>query len=142
MLDLDLAARISTTHEIVTTRAILVRKHVSAQRQFSGPRIVDARRALLAKYADVLRDHPAVLARNQITMAAELARIGRAEEARALLASIDAGRLSPWTRAVLRIKPRTDTRLGTMLDGIRLAERFSVRGALWRARTGRLRWQG
>jgi glycosyltransferase involved in cell wall biosynthesis len=139
--DLDLAARISTTHDIVTTRAILVRKHVSAERQFSGPRIIDARRALLAKYADVLGDHPAVLARNQITMAAELARIGRTDEARVVLSSIDADRLSPWTRAVLRIEPRTAKRLAAMLDAIRLVERFSVSGAMWRARTGRLRWQ-
>jgi glycosyltransferase involved in cell wall biosynthesis len=139
--DLDLAARISVRYDVVTTRAILVRKHVSAERQFSGPRIIDARRALLAKYTDLLRDHPAVLARNQITMAAELARIGRTDEARALIASIDGDRLSPWTRAVLRIEPRNDKRLGTLLDAIRLVERFSMSGALWRARTGRLRWQ-
>jgi glycosyltransferase involved in cell wall biosynthesis len=139
--DLDLAARISSTHDIVTTRSILVRKHVSAERQFSGPRVIDARRALLAKYADVLRDHPAVLARNEITMAAELARIGRTDEARALLAAIDSDRLSPWTRIIRRIEPRTPKRLGTVLDAVRLVERFSVSGALWRARTGRLRWQ-
>jgi len=127
---------------VVSTRSILVRKHVSAERQFSGPRIVDARRALLAKYDDLLRAHPAVLARNQITMAAELARIGRTDDARELLASIDAGALSPWLGIVRRIEPRSPQRLATMLDVVRLIERFSLRGALWRIRTNRLRWPG
>jgi len=72
----------------------------------TSPCIVDARRALLAKYDDLLRAHPAVLARNQITMAAELARIGRTDDARELLASIDAGALSPWLGIVRRIEPR------------------------------------
>jgi glycosyltransferase involved in cell wall biosynthesis len=139
--DLDLAAQISATHDIVTTRSILVRKHISAERQFSGPRIIDARRAFLAKYADVLRDHPAVLARNEITIAAELARSGRTDEARALLAAIDSDGLSPWARFVRRVVPHTPTPLGTTLDALRLVERFSSRGALWRVRTSRLRWQ-
>jgi len=139
--DLDLAAMISKTHDIVTTRSILVRKHVSAERQFSGSRVIESRRALLAKYADVLRDHPAVLGRNEIMMAAELARLGRTDEARALLASIDDGRLSPWTRAIRRVEPRAPQRLATLLDALRLAERFSLSGALWRVRTSRLRWQ-
>ncbi len=140
--DLDLAARIASKHAVATTRSILVRKHVSAERQFSGPRIVDARRALLAKYDDLLRAHPAVLARNQITMAAELARIGRTDDARALLAAIDARALSPWLGIVRRIEPRAPRRLGPLLEGVRRIERFSVSGAAWRIRTSRLRWPG
>jgi glycosyltransferase involved in cell wall biosynthesis len=138
--DLDLAARIATTHAVVTTRSILVRKHVSAERQFSGSRIIDSRRALLAKHDDLLRAHPAVLARNHITLAAELARIGRSDDARELLASIDAGALSPWLGIVRRIEPRAPQRLASMLDVVRLIERFSLRGAFWRVRTNRLRW--
>ena len=139
--DLDLAVRISMTHDVVTTRAILVRKYVSAERQFSGPRIIDARRALLAKHEGVLRDHPAVLARQQLTVAAELARIGRTDEAVALLASIDGGHLSLWIRMARRFQPQTPGRLSKALDLLRLIERFSVSGALWRYRTSRLRWQ-
>jgi glycosyltransferase involved in cell wall biosynthesis len=139
--DLDLAARIARGHDVVTTPSILVRKYVSSERQFSGPRIIDARRALLAKYEDVLRGHPAVLARNQLTMAAELARIGRADEALALLASIDSNHLSLWVRIARRARPTNAGRLSRMLDALRLAERFSVRGALWHLRTSRLRWQ-
>jgi hypothetical protein len=141
--DLDLAARIAQEHDIVTTTSILVRKHVSDVRQFSGPRIVDAHRALLAKHDGVLRGRPAVLARAQLTIAAELARVGRSDEALALLASIDASSLSLWVRIARARATRSGRggRLGKELDALRLAERFSVRGALWHLRTSRLRWQ-
>jgi glycosyltransferase involved in cell wall biosynthesis len=138
--DLDLAAQISATHDILTTRAVLVRKHASAERQYAGPRIVEGRQAFVTKHADGLRDHPAVLGRNEIALAADLARIGRIDEALALLASIDAAGLPPWARVVRRVAPRTPARLGAMLETVRRVERFSVRGALWRARTNRLRW--
>ncbi|MDQ1534991.1 MAG: hypothetical protein QOF28_2752 [Actinomycetota bacterium] len=139
--DLDVAARISISHDVVTTRSILVRKYVSGERQFSGPRVIDARRALLAKHATLLSEHPAVLARNQLTMAAELVRAGRTDEAAALLASIDAGHSSPWMRIARRSLPGTARGSNKQLDLLRLLERFSVRGALWRARTGWLRWR-
>jgi glycosyltransferase involved in cell wall biosynthesis len=138
--DLDFAARIVTTHAIVTTRAILVRKHVSAERQFSGARVLDARRALLAKHASVLREHPAVLARNELTIAAELARRGDTDAARAVLTSIDARHLSPWIRVAKRVPPGSPKGLAAMLDALRRVERFSVSGAMWRLRTSRLRW--
>jgi glycosyltransferase involved in cell wall biosynthesis len=139
--DLDLAARIAQEHDIVTTASILVRKHVSDDRQFSGPRIVDAHRALLAKHDGVLRGRPAVLARAQLTMAAELARAGRSDEALALLESIDASNVSLWVRIARRARPGRVGRLGKELDALRLVEKFSVRGALWHLRTSRLRWQ-
>jgi glycosyltransferase involved in cell wall biosynthesis len=138
--DLDVAARISISHDVVTTRSILVRKYVSSERQFSGPRVIDARRALLAKHDALLRARPAVLARNQLTMAVELARVGRTDEAVALLSSIDSGHSSPWMRMARRAQPGTAGPFGRRLDALRLLERFSVRGALWRARTGWLRW--
>jgi glycosyltransferase involved in cell wall biosynthesis len=140
--DLDVAARISISHDVVTTRSILVRKYVSGERQFSGPRVIDARRVLLAKHATLLSEHPAVLARNQLTMAAELVRAGRTHEAAALLASIDAGHSSPWMRMASRSRPGSARGSNRQLDLLRLLERFSVRGALWRARTGWLRWRG
>jgi glycosyltransferase involved in cell wall biosynthesis len=139
--DLDLAARISMKHDVVTTRSILVRKYASKERQFSGPRIIDARRALVAKHGGLLRSHPAVLARLQLTMAANLARIGRTDEARTLLASIDAGHLSLWVRMALRAPPGSPDRLSQMIETLRRVERFSVSGALWRFRTSRLRWR-
>ena len=139
--DLDVAARISISHDVVTTRSILVRKYVSGERQFSGPRIIDARRALLAKHATLLSEYPAVLARNQLTMAAELVRVGRTDEAAALLASIDAGHSSPWMRMARRSRPGTARASNKNLDLLRLLERFSVSGAVWRARTGWLRWR-
>ena len=139
--DLDVAARISTVHDIVTTRSILVRKYVSSERQFSGPRIIDARRALLAKHDALLRDHPAVLARNQLTMAVELARVGKSADAVALASSIDAGNHSPWMYLARRARPGAPGGVSRQLDVLRLLERFSVSGVLWRAQTSRLRWQ-
>lgn len=139
--DLDLAARIAMRHDVVTTPAVLVRKYVSDQRQFSGPRIIDARRAVLAKYEVVLRGRPDVLARNQLTMAAELARIGRTDDALAVLAAIDERHLSVWIRIAKRARPGGSGRMSKVLDVLRLAERFSVSGARWHLRTSRLRWQ-
>ena len=139
--DLDLAARVAMTHDVVTTPTILVRKYVSNERQFSGARIIDARRALLAKYEEVLRSRPAVLARNQLTMASELARIGRTDDALAVLASIDASHLSVWIRIAKRAPTGASGRSSGMLDVLRRAERFSVSGARWHLRTSRLRWQ-
>jgi glycosyltransferase involved in cell wall biosynthesis len=139
--DLDLAARISVDHDIVTTRSILVRKHVSAERQFAGPRIIDARRTLLAKHALVLDRHPRVVARNELVLAAELARVGRNDDALALLGSIEGDYSSAWLRIGRRIQPKAPGRLSQVLDTIRRAEKLSVRGVAWRLRTSRLRWQ-
>jgi glycosyltransferase involved in cell wall biosynthesis len=140
--DLDLAARISTGLDIVTTRMILVRKHVSTQRQFSGARIIDARRALLAKYADILGRHPDVVARNELVIAAELARAGRTDDARALLTSIGREHVSPWLRLAKRTPSTTPKSFARLLESVRLLERFSPSGALWRVRNSRLRWHG
>jgi glycosyltransferase involved in cell wall biosynthesis len=140
--DLDLAARISADFDIVSTPAILVRKHVSAARQFSGPRVIDARRTLLAKHALVLDRHPRVVARNEVVLAAELARAGRYDEARALLASIEGAHGSTMLRIGQRLDPRSAGRLRRMLNAIRLTEKISARGFLWRLRTRRLRWGG
>jgi hypothetical protein len=74
-------------------------------------------------------------------MAADLARAGRTDDALAVLASIDTSHLSLWIRAARRARPGRAGRAGKLLDLLRLAERFSVGGALWHLRTSRLRWQ-
>jgi glycosyltransferase involved in cell wall biosynthesis len=138
--DLDLAARISADFDIVSTPSILVRKHVSSDRQFSGPRVIDARRTLLAKHARVLERHPRVVARNEVVLANELARAGHTDEARALLASIDGGSASTLLRVGQRLAPTSAGRLRRMLNAIRLTEKVSARGVVWRLRTRRMRW--
>ncbi len=138
--DLDLAARISADFDIVSTPAILVRKHVSAQRQFSGPRVIDARRTLLAKHAVVLDRHPRVVARNEVALASELAQAGRREEARTVLDSIEAGHASISLRVGQRLHPRSTRGLRRMLNVVRVTEKLSARGVVWRLRTRRLRW--
>jgi glycosyltransferase involved in cell wall biosynthesis len=139
--DLDLAARISADLDIVSTRAILVRKHVSTDRQFFGPRVIDARRMLIAKHGRALERSPRVVARNEVVLAAELAGAGRPDEARTVLNSIEAGDASVPLRVARRLPARSTAQLGRILHAVRLSEKVSARGALWRLRTGRLRWE-
>jgi hypothetical protein len=74
-------------------------------------------------------------------LAAELAGAGRPDEARTVLNSIEAGDASVPLRVARRLPARSTAQLGRILHAVRLSEKVSARGALWRLRTGRLRWE-